>query len=130
MTVRGYGIDRHLLAPAVTFPPTYRNPTQAQLPTTTCGVGGDQPCAVRICNTGGATLATVIDRSTTTLTRSLMSTRLTAGSAARPRAPARGIQEVLVGSRCRPSYGTFNGTVDDQQRLSITPRPLSRHVTR
>ncbi|MCL4223982.1 MAG: choice-of-anchor D domain-containing protein [Myxococcales bacterium] len=117
VTVRGYGIDRHLLAPAVTFPPTYRNPTQAQLPTTTCGVGGDQPCAVRICNTGGATLAvSMIDDPDDAF--DLMSTgplTVSGGSTASP-----SCQEVPVEFR-PPSYGTFNGTVTINNNDNAAP---------
>src|SRR5262249_11738331 len=56
VTVHGHGIDRHIQAADVVFPDTYRNPTADQVPTATCGATHDQPCAVKVCNTGEATL--------------------------------------------------------------------------
>lgn len=107
VTVQGYGIDRHLLAPNVVFPPTYRNPTDAQVPTATCGGTLDQPCAVRVCNTGGARLDVSMiddpdDAFDLAATGPLM---VSAGSAATPTC-----MDVPVEFR-PPSYGSFSGTV-------------------
>ena len=107
ITVRGFGTDRHILAPNVVFPPTYRNPTDAQVPTNTCGLAMDQACAVRICNTGGALLdVTMIDDPDDAF--DLMSTaalQVAGGSTASPTC-----MEVPVAFR-PTAYGQFTGTV-------------------
>ncbi|MBZ0237575.1 MAG: choice-of-anchor D domain-containing protein, partial [Deltaproteobacteria bacterium] len=107
VTVRGFGTDRHILVPDVVFPPTYRNPTDAQVPTSTCGVAMDEPCAVRVCNTGGALLdVTMIDDPDDAF--ELMSTaalQVGGGSAASPTC-----MEVPVAFR-PTAYGQFTGTV-------------------
>lgn len=56
ITVRGRGVDQHLQVADVRFPDTYRDPTDAQVPTTTCGATHDRPCALDVCNPGAAPL--------------------------------------------------------------------------
>ena len=107
VTVTGYGIDRHIQVADVVFPRTYRNPTDAQVPTTTCGSGRDQPCAVRVCNTGRANLdvSMIDDPDDAFEVMAVGPFTVTAGSAATPTC-----MDVPIEFR-PPAYGTFTGTV-------------------
>ncbi len=108
ITVTGFGIDRHIAVADVIFPDTYRNPTDAQIPTVTCGVGRDEPCAIRFCNSGAARLdITMIDDPDDAFDLATTSPiMVNGGSMAVPTCT-----EVAV--QFRPtSYNVFTGTVD------------------
>jgi hypothetical protein len=109
ITLRGRGVDQHVQVADVVFPPTYRNPTAAQVPTTTCGAGRDQRCAVTVCNTGTAALhvSMLTDGDADDAFELGATTALTVapGSVATP-----SCQRVDVAFR-PPGHGAFAGTV-------------------
>ena len=122
VTVRGFGIDRHIGVTDVVFPPTYRNPTDAQVPTTTCGAAGNEACALRVCNTGGAMLnVTMIDDPDDNF--DLASTAPLLVNGGTPAAPT--CTEVAVAFR-PTSYGTFMGTVTIMNNDNAQPMALVR----